>query len=85
MNNPMGAPNRARGSLSTERVSGGGAGVEVAPYTARPAAPSASAAHTATSTRRPSELSAMPNTDCVSGQPAAPHVRSYNSIKQNII
>jgi hypothetical protein len=77
MKRPISAPSSARGSLTVERASGGGAGAGAAPYTPTAAAASASTAHTATRYRRPSELSDVPDTDCVFGQPAAPHVRSW--------
>lgn len=60
MNRPIGAPSKVRGSFITERASGGGAGVEAAPYNPRHAAARASAAQNATRNLRPSELRDVP-------------------------
>lgn len=76
MKNPIGTPSSALGSRRVERVSGGGAGDEVAPYTPSPIAIRARNAQAATRILLPSALNTVPNTACVSGQPAAPHVRS---------
>lgn len=59
----MGTPKSPLASFSTDRASGGGEGVDPAPYRAKIEAINAITAQTATSTRRPSAFRAVPTSD----------------------